>query len=43
VETLHYAWRAERGAASLGHALSWWLKRLQGAATRQALIEGHGG
>jgi molybdate transport repressor ModE-like protein len=41
-ETLHYAWRAERGTASLGHALAWWLKRLQGEATRRALIEGHG-
>jgi DNA-binding transcriptional LysR family regulator len=40
---LHYAWRAERGVASLGRALQWWLAQLESAATRRALIERHAG
>ena len=40
---LHYAWRAERGAASLGRALRWWLERLEHATTRRALVEQHAG
>ena len=40
---LHYAWRAERGAASLGRALQWWLTQLDSPATRRALIERHAG
>ena len=35
-----YAWRrAAAGDAAQGMALSWWLKRLQQAKTRQALVE----
>ena len=41
--TLHYAWRNERGAAALGHALRWWLDRLDSPATRRALIERQAG
>jgi DNA-binding transcriptional LysR family regulator len=37
--TLHYAWRAERGAAGLGRALQWWLDQLAHSGTRQALVE----
>jgi DNA-binding transcriptional LysR family regulator len=40
---LHYAWRAERGAASLGRALQWWLAQLESPATQRALIERHAG
>jgi DNA-binding transcriptional LysR family regulator len=40
---LHYAWRAERGVASLGRALQWWLGQLESPATRRALIERHAG
>jgi DNA-binding transcriptional LysR family regulator len=40
---LHYAWRAERGAAGLGRALQWWLGQLDSPATRRALIERHAG
>ena len=41
--TLHYAWRNERGGAGLGHALRWWLDRLESPATRRALIERQAG
>ncbi|MEO6033226.1 MAG: LysR family transcriptional regulator [Burkholderiaceae bacterium] len=41
--TLQYAWRNERGAAALGHALRWWLDRLESPATRRALIERQAG
>ena len=41
--TLHYAWRAERGSASLGRALQWWLGQLESPATRRALLERHTG
>jgi DNA-binding transcriptional LysR family regulator len=41
--SLHYAWRNERGAAALGHALRWWLDRLESPATRRALIERQAG
>jgi len=40
---LHYAWRAERGAAGLGRALQWWLQRLESPTTQRALIERHAG
>jgi DNA-binding transcriptional LysR family regulator len=36
--TLHYAWRA--GGGALGHALRWWLERLDSPTTRRALLEG---
>jgi len=39
---LHYAWRAERGAAGLGRALRWWLEQLESPVTRRALLERHG-
>jgi len=42
VGTMHYAWRAERGAAGLGRALRWWLQQLESPLTRRALIERHG-
>jgi len=38
---LHYAWRAERGAAGLGRALRWWLDQLASPVTRRALLERH--
>lgn len=41
--TLHYAWRAERGAAALGRALQWWLGQLESPTTRRALIERQAG
>ncbi len=41
VARMHYAWRAERGAAGLGRALQWWLGQLESPATRRALIERH--
>jgi len=41
--TLHYAWRAERGASGLGRALQWWLQQLESPATRRALLERHAG
>jgi DNA-binding transcriptional LysR family regulator len=41
VASLHYAWRAERGAAALGRALQWWLAQLESPTTRRALIERH--
>jgi hypothetical protein len=41
VATLHYAWRADRGPASLGRALQWWLAQLQSPTTRRALVERH--
>jgi DNA-binding transcriptional LysR family regulator len=41
VATLHYAWRAERGPASLGRALQWWLSQLESPTTRRALVERH--
>jgi DNA-binding transcriptional LysR family regulator len=40
---LHYAWRAERGAGALGHALRWWLGMLESETTRRALIEQQAG
>jgi DNA-binding transcriptional LysR family regulator len=40
---LHYAWHAERGVASLGRALQWWLAQLESPATRRVLIERHAG
>lgn len=40
---LNYAWRAEHGSASLGRALSWWLKQLAGPTTQRALLERHTG
>jgi DNA-binding transcriptional LysR family regulator len=40
---LHYAWRAERGAAGLGRALRWWLEQLASPVTRRALLERHAG
>jgi DNA-binding transcriptional LysR family regulator len=40
---LHYAWRADRGALSLGRALQWWLTALESPTTRQALLERHAG
>ena len=43
VASLHYAWRAEHGAAGLGRALQWWLQQLQSPVTRQALLEHHAG
>jgi DNA-binding transcriptional LysR family regulator len=36
---LHYAWCAPSGGA--GRALQWWLKQLDSAATRAALLERH--
>lgn len=41
VATLHYAWRADRGPASLGRALQWWLAQLESPTTRRALVERH--
>jgi len=41
VAQLHYAWRAERGPASLGRALQWWLAQLESPTTRRALVERH--
>jgi DNA-binding transcriptional LysR family regulator len=41
--TLHYAWRAERGAMGLGRALQWWLAQLEKPTTRRALLERHAG
>ena len=41
VAELHYAWRAERGPASLGRALQWWLAQLESPTTRRALVERH--
>jgi DNA-binding transcriptional LysR family regulator len=41
VAALHYAWRAERGPASLGRALQWWLAQLESPTTRRALVERH--
>lgn len=38
---LHYAWR--RQSAHVGKALAWWLERLQGPATREALLTQHEG
>ncbi len=43
VGTLHYAWRAERGAIGLGRALQWWLAQLESPTTRRALLERHAG
>lgn len=43
VASLHYAWRAEHGAASLGRALQWWLQQLDSPVTRRALLERHVG
>jgi DNA-binding transcriptional LysR family regulator len=46
VVDLHYAWRAERGdrgVHTLGRALQWWLAQLESPATRQALLQRHGG
>jgi len=40
---LHYAWRAEHGAAALGQALRWWLAMLESETTRRALIEQQAG
>ena len=36
----HYAWRAT-GKSHIGQALQWWLKQLESAATRQALLSHH--
>jgi DNA-binding transcriptional LysR family regulator len=41
--TLHYAWRAERGALGVGRALQWWLSQLETPTTRRALLERHAG
>ena len=41
--TLHYAWRAERGAVGLGRALQWWLTQLESPTTQRALLERHAG
>ena len=41
--TLHYAWRADRGATGLGRALQWWLAQLESPTTRRALVERHAG
>ncbi len=43
VASLHYAWRAEHGAAGLGRALQWWLAQLESPVTRKALLERHAG
>ena len=43
IGTLHYAWRAERGALGLGRALQWWLAQLESPTTRRALLERHAG
>jgi DNA-binding transcriptional LysR family regulator len=43
VASLHYAWRADRGAQSLGRALQWWLGQLESPTTRRALLERHAG
>jgi DNA-binding transcriptional LysR family regulator len=43
VARLHYAWRAERGPASIGRALQWWLDRLESPVTRRSLLERHAG
>ena len=39
IARVSYAWREGSG----GRALKWWLSKLQGAATRQALLEQHAG
>ena len=40
--TLGYAWCTSGGRkARVGHALRWWLDRLESAATRRALLEHH--
>jgi len=41
VGRMHYAWRAEHGAAGLGRALRWWLEQLHSPVTRRALLERH--
>jgi DNA-binding transcriptional LysR family regulator len=41
VGRMHYAWRAERGAAGLGRALRWWLDQLESPVTRRSLLERH--
>jgi DNA-binding transcriptional LysR family regulator len=41
IAPLHYAWRADRGMASLGRALQWWLQQLESPTTRRALVERH--
>ena len=41
VVRLHYAWRGA-SRAKPGRALQWWLKQLDGPATRQALLSKHG-
>lgn len=43
VAKLHYAWRAEHGAAGLGLGLRWWLEQLASPVTRRALLERHAG
>ena len=43
VAKMHYAWRAEHGAAGLGRALHWWLAQLDSPVTRLALLERHAG
>ena len=43
IGSLHYAWRAERGALGLGRALQWWLAQLDSPTTRRALLERHAG
>ena len=40
--TIHYAWRADKGATQ-GRALQWWLGQLESATTRNALLERHRG
>jgi len=40
--TIGYAWRDGK-TASPGRALQWWLKQLESAATRAALLERHSG
>jgi molybdate transport repressor ModE-like protein len=40
VTRISYAWR-DAGPLGPGRALQWWLDRLEGAATRKALLESH--
>jgi DNA-binding transcriptional LysR family regulator len=38
--SIHYAWRGAKASAQ-GRALQWWLKQLESASTRAALLEQH--
>lgn len=40
--TIHYAWH-NRASKTQGRALQWWLRQLESAATRSALLENHRG